>query len=232
MNHINLAQSPEQVAPAPAPWTLHGEGYILFFRFTRRFVLEKGFLPDDHHHRFRIGFGTVMLVDYRNSNAGPYRELLFIPGLFRYGSLLYPSISKIYVSTWESIVNGRENWAIPKEKAEFSIERSASGRERFIISRDGVIFADIRMRARRLALPFHTALIPSYFRTLVQARQHDFLLTIPRGTGQIRSAVLEEAAINNDHFPDFASATLLGAVKATGFQLHFPPSISKTFHKT
>ncbi|NOS55010.1 MAG: hypothetical protein HOP37_01990, partial [Cyclobacteriaceae bacterium] len=117
----------DEIRIASAPWKLTGSGYILLYRFPKAFVAEHGFLVDFQKEKFVSGWGAVMLVDYKTSPVGPYRELLFIPGIFSFNKKKVFSISKIYVSTQNSVINGIENWGIPKELADFrwSKERSS-----------------------------------------------------------------------------------------------------------
>jgi hypothetical protein len=124
---------------ACAPWKLTGNGYILLYRFTKAFVAEHGFLADFQKEKFVSGWGAVMLVDYQSSPVGPYHELLFIPGLFSFNKKKVFSISKIYVSTQSSVVNGIENWGIPKEFAEFHWGKKQIS-DRIAILKDGVSF--------------------------------------------------------------------------------------------
>ena len=88
---------------APAPWSLSGDGYMIFYKFTREFVAQFGFVPPELEGRFDGYLGSVMLVNYQSSPVGPYRELLFIPGKFKVenGLVTRPqSITKIYVNSW------------------------------------------------------------------------------------------------------------------------------------
>lgn len=70
------------------------------------------------------GLGMVMIISYSDSNVGPYDELLFAipcknPSI---NNELLPSyrIPVIYVSTEASVRNGRKNWGIRKELANFN----------------------------------------------------------------------------------------------------------------
>jgi hypothetical protein len=74
----------------PAPWSLEGCGYILAYRFPRAMKGNPFFTSDIRGAGEFSGFGTVMLVDYRESTAGPYRELLFSPGRFRHNGKTLP----------------------------------------------------------------------------------------------------------------------------------------------
>src|SRR5213596_1104261 len=100
----------------PPLWRLTGRGYILLYRwFPRDFVSDQGQVPQTLAGSFRGGASAVMVVNYENSGVGPYRDLLFIPGLFERGF----SITRIYVSTPASVASGRANWGIPKQLADF-----------------------------------------------------------------------------------------------------------------
>ncbi|KAG0151013.1 hypothetical protein CROQUDRAFT_37290 [Cronartium quercuum f. sp. fusiforme G11] len=80
---------------------------------------------------FRGGMGSVQLIRYHSSPVGPYDELLIIPGDFslpaklKGGSL--PRITRIYVSTLQSVLNGRYHWNIPKHLAHFEFTPGPSG---------------------------------------------------------------------------------------------------------
>ena len=77
-----------KVKAYPAPWNLHGKGYIFLYKFKKDFVAQSGNVPAFLDGAFVGGFGSMMLVDYEESNAGPYGELLFIPGKFRFGGAI------------------------------------------------------------------------------------------------------------------------------------------------
>ncbi|GAA5999093.1 uncharacterized protein JCM10292_003322 [Rhodotorula paludigena] len=127
----------------PAPWSLTGEGWIIpiYTPFSEEPIslpdasyadLEKG-TPADLSDRFHGGVGFVMIVRYTTGDAGPYDELMYVPGLFsRSGAKdgdkpQYDfAITRIYVSTDESVANGRRNWGIPKHRADFSFTPSGS----------------------------------------------------------------------------------------------------------
>ena len=63
----------------PAPWTLHGKGYIFLYRFKKDFVERSGNIPEYLKDSFIGGFGSVMLVDYESSEAGPYGNFFSSP---------------------------------------------------------------------------------------------------------------------------------------------------------
>ena len=151
--------SPSRVPP---PWRLRGSGYVFLFSFEPWFLRNGGFLPPELvGPHFEAELGVLMLVDYRQSPVGPYRELLFAAGRnLRWRHHLF-SITRIYVSTAASAVNGWENWAIPKRTAEFEIVKRPDGAERVIVQNDRLVDVELTVApARGLALPAASLLAP------------------------------------------------------------------------
>lgn len=207
-------------ALAPAPWVLTGSGYVLLYHFPRAFVEQ--IAPPFLRGAFRGGLGSVMLVDYQTSPVGPYRELLIVPGLFAFRQRSYFSVSQIYVSSQASVDAGRENWGLPKARADFNVQRLDEQTERIQVELDGQIFADFTLVDERpIRLPFNTRWIP-YRATLVQQRDQQVFLTAPYGNGTLSFASVLNVSTDGNHFPDLSAGRLLGAVKFSGFQLHFP----------
>lgn len=101
------------------PWQLKGSGVVIFFPANKKRVLDSGMLGAEDSAAYRGGIGAVMLVRYLEAPCGPYDELLYIPGLFVHQGRNYHRITKIFVSSPESVEWGRKNWAIPKELAVF-----------------------------------------------------------------------------------------------------------------
>ncbi len=203
----------------PAPWDLEGCGYILAYRFTRAKKEAPFFTSDIRGAGAFSGFGTMMLVDYRESTAGPYRELLFSPGRFRHNGKKYHSITKIYVSTMESVENGRANWGIPKELADFSFNEHDGDRETVIVSRGDTKILEATFHRGRIAFPVTTALMPV---TLMQKVDTTLLFTRFLGKGRARLARLESLSVNRDLFPDIAQIKPLLAIRVDRFNLTFP----------
>ena len=93
----------------PAPWTLTGEGIIFPVLAKKDYNREHAFLDESEKQQYRGGLGSVRLVNYHSSDVGPYQELLYIPGNFRYQGRSYKRVSKIYVSTHISVREGIAN---------------------------------------------------------------------------------------------------------------------------
>jgi len=203
----------------PAPWKLKGNGYIFLYKFPRSFSDDPAFRIGLNDQPFS-GFGTVMLVDYTESNAGPYKELLFIPGEFPYLHKKFYSITKIYVSTMESVVNGRENWGIPKELADFRTESLGKNRERLIVSRDGIPFFDVVMKKKALSFKVNTKYISH---ALVQQLEDETIFfTEFNGTGRGRMASLESISCNEKFFPKICPVKPLAVTAIEDFSIEFP----------
>ncbi|CAM2010693.1 hypothetical protein [Acanthopleuribacter pedis] len=212
---------PALTAPlaAPAPWRLCGDGVILFYRFNRHL---SGIWQ--HHYPVKLDkpaltFGAVMLVDYRESPVGPYRELLLIPGIFRFGMGFYPSITHIYVSSEDSVVNGYRNWGIPKKRCDF--ERRG---DRFILTDGGTTIADLQFKTLGPRFPVTTITIPGMWRTLCHMKGGQRLKTTVSGNGSAQLARMTSAYVDHGGFPDFTRGTLLTAWKIDNFELFFPPA--------
>jgi hypothetical protein len=209
-------------ALAPAPWTLTGDAYVVMLELPPRLLREQSFIPDALRGQLEGRYSLLMLVDYQSSNVGPYRELLFIPGRFRTPRGLCWSISKIYVSSWDSVKNGQMNWGIPKEYAEFEIEREADGGERFLVSQDGVVFADLKFKSKGPRLPSSAALVPASLRTLVHHREGRYYFCTPSGRGRVRYARLLDARVDERLAPPVSEGRVLFAVRLSDLSLHFP----------
>jgi hypothetical protein len=214
---------PANVQPnLPAPWHLTGDGFILVYHLGGTFLRQ--IIGADLAGRLAGGPSVVMLVNYHHSNAGPYQEVLFIPGLFTCQGRHLSSITRIYVSTWASVVNGRRNWGIPKAQADFVWQTTASHGEQVNISQNGHEFARFSLKAFGPAAPVSSALIPANWRTLWQSADNGDLFTQPQGRGLVKLAKVRDAAIDPAYFPDLSRGRLLAAFKVSGFKLTFPPA--------
>lgn len=206
---------------APAPWTLKGEGIILIYHFKKSWVEENAHLPEQLKGKFQGGFGYVMLVNYKESPVGPYRELLFIPGKFQKNDL--QSITKIYVDSEASTQNGRKNWGIPKETLPFTWE-SKKGRDLIAIKNGTKEVFSAEISHAGLSFPVSTALLPL---RLGQTFENVNFLTKPSGSGWGKLAKINQLDLDPKFFPDIRSTKPLLAIKVNPFNIHFPnPSLS------
>ncbi len=205
------------------PWHLKGTAFALFFRFSPSFVKTQGFLPPAIQENFQGGIGTVLLIDYSSCEVGPSKELIFLPGRFRYAGSLFHTITKIYVSTQISVVNGKLNWNMPKEIATFEIKKEGLV-EQIEISCQGGAIASFTLKTSGIGVPVTTALIPPSWRTLAQLDEdaQKLYLVTPRARGFLKRASLLKASINKDYFPDVTKHKPLAVLKLERFSMVFP----------
>ena len=217
---MSLSYPDKPALIAPAPWKLQGKGYVLLYQFSKEFVEKQGFLTEFHQkYDFKGIIGAVMLVDYHSSPVGSYQELLFIPGMFRFTESIAFNISKIYVSTYESVYNGIQNWGIPKEIAGFSLEKQPDKFERFKTFREGKNFFQADLKPFGLPIYVNTAWFPFQF---YQALEEQVLVTKPQGKGWARFCKVKNLQIDNTLFPDISKQKLLAAMLIPRFTMRFP----------
>ena len=207
---------------APAPWALMGSGYIIMLKLSRDFVENNCFVPESLKASFIGGNGTVMYVDYCYSDAGAYQELLFIPGRFDLSAGRYFSITKIFVSTLDSVISGRNNWGIPKEIASFTCEKKNPSTQCIRVFKDGTAAAELTFRSYPLCVPVTTGLVPRSWRTLAHVYQDGTYLTTPMARGSIAPARLVDFSVNESFFPDFTRGRIIAAFKIPRFFMVFP----------
>jgi hypothetical protein len=212
---------------APAPWNLTGDAYIMVYKFSKDFVEEYGFLADYQQDRFLGYVGTVMLVDYKTSGVGPYQELLFIPGMFTFDWKKMFSISKIYVSSRDSVYNGIENWGIPKEYADFNWQTNADGTEDISVNIDGKEFFKTTIKKGFVSFPLTTAILPL---NVVQKLRKDLIITNPTAKGKATLSKIKSIKVDKNFFPDLSKASPLITMKVKDFEMTFNvPLVKKDY---
>ncbi|OBZ73857.1 hypothetical protein A0H81_05843 [Grifola frondosa] len=127
------------IQPTPGPWNLKADSAWSFFtsllhKPKHGKALSASYFSDldtnlrqvsSEQGSFRGGAGVVTILRYTDSPIGPYDELMIIPGEFTNPSgARLPRITRIFVSTLESVYNGRRNWNFPKELAKFTFTPS------------------------------------------------------------------------------------------------------------
>ncbi len=216
---------PVEVPRLPPPWRLRGSGWIFVFTFKPWFLRTGGFLPPELEgaEGFEGQLGAVMLVEYRQSPAGPYHELLFLAGRnLRWRDHRF-SITRIYVSTEESAVNGWENWGIPKQTAEFEIIPREDGAQRVIVLRDGAAEVDLTVSpGHGLPLPALSLAAPPSWRTITQFKDGQPLVTRMSGRGVLQSAKLLDFRSMPRLFPDVNHGERVAGFRLKDFHLYFP----------
>jgi hypothetical protein len=212
---------------APPPWHLVGDGFIWLFHFAPDFVERNGGLTDWQRASLKNRLGAVMLVDYRETNIGPYRELLFIPGQFQPGGWRSFSISKIYVSTEASVRYGIENWGIPKELAVFVRDRRNGSAQVFSVMRDGWTIFSSQLAPFGPRFPISSSLVPL---TVAQERRGDLLITRSTARGWARLCRVRDLRVDARHFPDVTRVRPMLVLAVSDFRMTFPaPQVIKGY---
>ncbi len=216
----------EPLLRAPAPWRLHGRGYICMLRHDPACRARDAFdAPTLAGRRLHSPYAWMMFVDYQQSDVGPYHELLFIPGRYPFeNGRRHLSISRIFVSTMDSVVNGRRNWGIPKDQAQFDVRYRGGALESVTVSSADGHIADLQFRSLPLWLPFSTALVPRSLRTLGQHHDGKTFIYTPSAQGWVKPARLQRAQVNPAMFPDLSRARPVLAVEVPRFRMTFPVS--------
>lgn len=204
---------------APPPWKLTGNGYIFTFWFTKKWAKEFGHLLGFQTNNALGGLGTVMLVDYHSSDVGPYRELLIVPGRFKLNGKKQFSISKIYVSTYESVWNGVNNWGIPKELADFEFTSISENKERVKVSLNGKTFFETEIKKRNFYVPITTRFFPL---RLAQQRADKLLITNSSAKGKATLAKASGLKVDSSYFPDISKLRPLATLAVKDFEMTFP----------
>ena len=212
-----------RVPAAPAPWNLEGRGYIILYKFKKEFLETRAYLPKNEEMKSAGGLGALMIVDYKCSNAGPYSELLFIPGKLHINGGRWHRITKIYVSTMDSVLNGRKNWAIPKDLADFKFSKNGN-MEDVEVSTGGRTFFRASLKVLGPRFPTSTKLLPF---PLMQGEKGSYLNTNFSGSGWGRFASLREIEADQNFFPDLSLTKPLAAVFVDPFRIVFPKAIQR-----
>lgn len=212
------------VPRAPAPWALQGAGWILLMELPEAVRQDTRHVPQPLRGLPLDGPSIVMFVDYADSPAGPYRELLYIPGRVQFpdGRRAW-SVTRIYVSSWDSVVNGRSNWGIPKDRADFDCDSSGRS-ERIRVTTGDRLIASLELERRGPAWPVHAGLLPAAFRRVVQYHGGHRFELVPEARGRAGLARLKNATSDHDLFPALDEGQVRMALHVPRFRLCFPPA--------
>lgn len=223
MSELQIPVLPE-TALAPAPWDLVGSGLIVALRLPQDVLDHGSFTPPGLVRTSRTRIAWAMFVDYAQSDVGPYHELLYIPGKYRFGQESRLTITRIYVSSWASVVNGRRNWGIPKDRCDFELH-AAGSREQVRLKTDaGQRFAEMEFESFGPRLPAPAQWTPASWRTLAQVHEGQRYTYVPSASGHFRFARIHRWQFDPAYFPDLARGQVLGALRMTDFRMRFPVS--------
>lgn len=214
-----IRQTIPDLPVVPPPWALRGTGYLFFYRFSADFIDQQQVMPTELRASWRGGLAALAWMDYRISQVGAYRELLFIPGRFQNGRKRQHSITRIFVESWESVVSGRANWGIPKFHCDFDTQLADDGTETLTARMDGEPFARFEVVQQLLKLPVNTQLCPI---TLTQRWQGQRFQTPLRVQAAVSLLDVRSIWTDGRCLPDLRDQTPLGAVKLSHFRILFP----------
>lgn len=211
------------ITEALPPWALDGEGYIFAYHFSKSYHPDPFFVPSYFRDLPSRKIGAVMLVNYRSSPVGPYGELLFIPALYTVKDRLCFTISKIYVDSQNSLINGRKNWGIPKEYADFEWQTLNEKTTKVIVKCGEKEIFSAKIHKSGFSFPISTALMPFRFLQDFEGRQ---IITSPKGSGWAKLAQPKIQAVNPEFFPDISGMKPLISLSVNPFRLIFPTPVS------
>lgn len=213
----------EQIPVVPAPWQLTGTGYILVVQLPKKVLDNESFIDEDLQASRRGRLAYIAVVDYQQSDAGPYQELLYIGGTLKFGDKRYHSISKIYVSTQSSIDNGRRNWGIPKEMAGFKVNYGTNNKDDVSLTApNGDRIASLSFSHHLLPFPVKTDWVPKRLMTVGQKWQGQYFFFSPKASGYLKPALLTSSFFDKRYFPDLNQGRVLACFKVTDFSMIFP----------
>ena len=204
---------------APAPWTLRGDTYLMLFRPGEDRAL---FVHDELREPAVADFVIAMFVDYRESPVGPYQELLFIPGTFEFGERRLPAVTKMYVSSEASAVNGRRNWGLPKELATFEVRQLADRRTRVLMRVGGRRAVELYFREGLIPVPLSSLLVPEELRTIGQKLDDKSFEFAPTTSGWLKAAATLQAWSDPAFFPEISPEQMIATLKFSSFEAVFP----------
>jgi hypothetical protein len=214
-----------ETAPAPAPWTLTGDGYLLLWRLPGRVIREQAGASPELALRHR-GLSAVVLANYSGSNVGPYSEILFIPGRHRvFEKQYYWSISRIYVSSEASARAGRANWGLPKQVAEFATRHESHKVRRHVVFAAGTRFADLRLGVYPPSFPFNTRMLPPGLCRFAQIADTSVKGFQFEGRGTAQPARFLDGWFDSRFFPDLNAGWFLFGLRLSGFAMRISAAV-------
>jgi hypothetical protein len=132
------------------------------------------------------------------------------------------SISKIYVSSQDSVENGIANWGIPKELADFSITKPTVKETIVEVLIEGKTFFKVHLRDGSFKFPISTQFFPL---KLAQKLGDDLLITNSPAKGKATFAKLLNIEINDAHFPPISQLKPLSILAVSDFEMEFPEPV-------
>lgn len=241
----------------PPPWRLAGHGYIIILSPSKKG--SDGDPPATRGAAGRMhpigGPGILMALDYERTDAGAYREVLFVPGYVsvhtkggvaphdrqrtadRAGIVIRGhTVSWIIVNTARSRDSGRANWGLPKELGSIDWQEVDRGTRVAVFGADGRkllrieisrLTGGMRPLVSALSFPVTARLLPH---TLVQLRQELIYTTSVGASGRARPAGKVRIESLSPETAEVEGRRVLAAFEIQRFTLTFPPA-TKRLHR-
>ena len=208
---------------APAPWYLKGQGYVMVVQLPTQVLDNESFIEPSLKSTRRGHLAYIAFADYESSDVGAYHELLYIGGTLKFDQKRHLSISKIYVSTQDSIDNGQKNWGIPKEMAQFEVQYGADNHDIVKLSTpSGDTSAQFSFSHHLFKFPVNTKLAPTRLRTLAQDWQGQRFFFPLQAEGYVKPALLKACYVDKRYFTDLNQGHVIACFKVTDFSMVFP----------
>jgi acetoacetate decarboxylase len=144
----------------PAPWRLGGPSLVVPalvpMRNARQAIPDSlSIVPVAPGHTL----GGLIAVTYEAGSTLSYSELIACAGMVRSGRHVGGWISHIWVDDQQSVNGGRGIWKLPKDLAEFEVDRDREGRQRFSAHANGATLIRMAAAPPRFTAP-QSGLVP------------------------------------------------------------------------
>lgn len=192
-----------------------GSGYIFAYYFDEEFINKDCFLTKDQKKSFEGGFGAVIYANYTESSAGPYQELLFIPGKFAVDGNESYVITKAYCSSAKAM---EQQVFCKKELADFNVEKNEDGTETIIITRDGKPIFRIAVQPWGFNIPMTSDVVKF---PLVSVEDGKTVTWDYNGSGTGSFAKIEAIGVRPAKFPDVALFSPLVGIHFENFNIEY-----------
>ena len=210
-----------KIKVTPAPWKLSGTGYILILK--RPSETTKNEVQIDNRGLSFLSMPILMYVNYTASDVGPYHELLYIPGRVETSDGSFWNISKIVVSSEESVISGRANWGIPKSLASFQVSIH-DGMQRIIVKEKEKVVMRLNLTPGSFHFPVNTSWLPSSLFTLQQSLNHLTYRFAPSARGNLSPASIQCLVVEPGDWPALTEKDVFATLQVQDFSMVFPES--------
>lgn len=197
-----------------------GNGYIFAYYFDEEFIEKDCFLTKDQKKNFEGGFGAVIYANYTDSSAGPYQELLFIPGKFAIDGDESYIVSKAYCSSPTAM---EQQVFCKKELADFKVIKVDDKTETIVITRDGKPIFRIEVQSWGFNIPMNSDMVKF---PLVSIEDGNVVTWNYNGNGNAKFAKIEAIGVRPAKFPDVALFSPLVGIHFDKFNIEYTKEVN------